>query len=197
MNLKTIFLSWFIITPPLFAQEAGSVNVFVTIPSINDTDGEGESAEQVSINTFYTANHQYYSLTPSDLETNFKQKPPLLEKALFELSYLLKGKCLALPLTIEKQKSNDKLLFSISEKQTNSFALLSMSQLSKDIAVKLYLIDLKQSFTLQNIIELKAGQRYPAKDLEGKTLCVVIPSNYCPADFKEHYLPLKVHYESL
>ena len=197
MNLKTIFLSLFIITPLLFAQEAGSVNVYITVPSINDDDAGGESPEQVSINTFYTANHQYYSLTPSDLETKFKQKPPLLEKALFELSFLLKGKCLALPLTIEKQKCNDKLLFSISEKQTDSFELLSMSGLNSSIAVKLYLVDMEQSFTLQKITELKAGQRYLIKEVEGKSLFMVLPNSHCSDDFKDHYLPLEVHYESL
>ncbi len=197
MNLKIIFLSFIIIAPLGFAEEAGSVNVYVTVPSINDDDAGGESPEQVSINTFYTANHQYYSLTPCDLAKNFKQKPPLLEKALFELSSLLKGKCLALPLIVDKQKSKEKLLFSISEKQTDSFKLLSMNGLNSPIAVKLYLIDIEQSLSLEKITELKAGQRYLIKEVEGKSLFMVLPTTCNLADFKDHYLPLEVRYESL
>jgi hypothetical protein len=63
--------------------------------------------------------------------------------------------------------------------------------------VKLYLIDLKGSLTLENAIELKAGQKYPAKEVEGKLLFLLLANSNCPSDLNEHYLPLKVHYESL
>jgi hypothetical protein len=198
MNFRLILSCLLTIASTIFAEEVGSVNVYITIPSTNNNDeGEGESPEQISIDTFYIGNHQYYSLSPSDLSKNVKQKPPLLEKALFELSSLLQGKCLALPLTIKKQKSNDQLVFSLTQEQTDTFKLLSIHGHANSIVVKLYLIDLKGSLTLENAIELKAGQKYPAKEVEGKLLFLLLANSNCPSDLNEHYLPLKVHYESL
>jgi len=198
MNFKYLLLFLWFITSPIFSEEAGSVNVYITIPSTNeDEEGEGESPEQISITTFYAANHQYYSLTPSDIAKSVKQKAPLLEKALFELSSLFKAKCLALPLLIEKQKSSDPLLISIFQEQTDSFKLLSIDSSINSIAVKLYLIDLTKSLTLENITELRSGQKYFAKDMEGKVLFMVMLDNVSSSDVNKHYLPLKVHYESL